>query len=256
MHTQWPSGYGKGVIGDPVFDNYFASTSPSIIDLVLQQNTIQKAGAKLIDKIGKPIVLIGHSQGGIPLWLIADRKPELIHKIIALEPAGPPFQDPVILGKKDARAWGLTDIPLTYSPPVTDPSVDFVKIRIPATNESEECILQADDPPPRQLINLKGLRTAVVHAEASWHALYDWCTVRFLKQAGVLAELIDLSKEDVKGNGHMMMIERNSDEVAEVVRGLIEKQSLWLANSKQNPIRFRFALNLRPRTLNSLEDLL
>jgi pimeloyl-ACP methyl ester carboxylesterase len=222
LHTQWLSGYGKGVMGDPTFDAYFASTVPSIIDPVLQQTAVRDAGAKLIERIGKKVILIGHSQGGVPLWLIADRAPELVRMIVALEPAGPPFQDPAVFGRRDARSWGLSDIPITYSPPVTDPSADIVKTRIPASNGSEECVLQADDPPPRELVNLKGVRSLVVQAEASWHVLYDWCTVKFLKQAGVDAELVDLASKGVKGNGHMLMLEKNSDEVAEVVRVWIE----------------------------------
>lgn len=210
-------------MGDPSFDAYFASTVPSIIDPIQQQSAIRDAGAGLLERVGKKTILIGHSQGGVPLWLIADRVPQFTQMIVALEPAGPPFQDPAVFGRRDARLWGLSDVPLTYTPPVIDPSIDLVKTRIPPNNGSEECVLQADDPPPRKLKNLKDLKTLVVQAEASWHVLYDWCTVKFLRQAGVDAELIDLASRGVKGNGHMLMLEKNSDLVAEVVKDWIER---------------------------------
>ncbi|PSN61676.1 alpha/beta-hydrolase [Corynespora cassiicola Philippines] len=220
LHTQWP---GKGVKGDPVFDNYFASNTPSRMNATWHQSAVQNAGSALVKMIGKPVILIGHSQGGVAPWLIADRNPNLVCKIVALEPTGPPFQDSVLFGQKAARAWGLSDIPLTYYPRVEDPHTDIPKKTIPAENGREECILQADEPQPRQLVNLRAIEVAVVSAEASWHAPYDWCTAAFLSQAGVNTKLVELAKEGVKGNGHMLMMEKNSDEVAAVVRSWIEQ---------------------------------
>ena len=41
--------------------------------------------------------------------------------MIAIEPSGPPFEATIIATGK-ARAWGPTDIPLTYDPPVKEAS--------------------------------------------------------------------------------------------------------------------------------------
>lgn len=38
---------------------------------------------------------------------------------------------------------------------------------------------------PRQLKNLAGIPVLVVTAEASYHAVYDHCTARYLHEAGV-----------------------------------------------------------------------
>ena len=55
----------------------------------------------------------------------------------------------------------------------------------------------------------------VVTSEASYHASYDHCTVKYLRQAGVAGTtFMPLAARNVHGNGHMMMLEKNSDEIA------------------------------------------
>jgi methyl coenzyme M reductase subunit C-like uncharacterized protein (methanogenesis marker protein 7) len=59
--------------------------------------------------------------------------------------------------------------------------------------------------------------SVVVTAEASFHATYDACTVAFLAQAGAKPDVIQLADRGLRGNGHMMMLETNSDAVADVL---------------------------------------
>lgn len=87
-HTQWP---GTGRVGDPVFDQYYASVTP-LLDLSNSELLMRDAGAALLNRIG-PAILIGHSQGGAISWLIGDARPDLVKGIIALEPSGPPYED-------------------------------------------------------------------------------------------------------------------------------------------------------------------
>jgi pimeloyl-ACP methyl ester carboxylesterase len=225
LHTQWP---GEGVMGDEYFDAYYASNVQFLASATEQQNTVKAAGVYLLDKIGKPVILLSHSQGGIMPWLIADARPKLTKAIVSLEPTGPPFGD-AVFGNGSARAYGLTDIPITYDPPVLLPDVDLVKQTIAApTTATVPCTIQADDPAPRQLVNLKNIPVLLLTAEASYHAPYDWCTVRYLQQAGVNVEHLELSGIGIRGNGHLMFLEKNSDEVAKVVEqwmGGIEKVS-------------------------------
>jgi hypothetical protein len=56
-----------------------------------------------------------------------------------------------------------------------------------------------------------------VTSEASYHASYDHCTVRYLAQAGVKTTFIRLPDVGIHGNGHMMMLEKNSDQIADVI---------------------------------------
>ncbi|PNS21587.1 hypothetical protein CAC42_946 [Sphaceloma murrayae] len=224
LQTQWP---GNGTIGDPIFDAFYASNVQFILNATLQQSTVQNAGAALLDQINVPSIVIGHSQGGIMPFLLADARPQHIHALILLEPSGPPFQE-AVFSTNPARRYGLTDIPLTYSPPVTDPALDLVRQVYPPPIANEDnstvpCILQAQSPPPRQLPNFVDVPMLLVTGEASYHAPYDYCTVEYLRQAGAgRVHFLELGKEGIKGNGHLSFLERNSDEIWERVRGFIE----------------------------------
>jgi pimeloyl-ACP methyl ester carboxylesterase len=220
LHTQWP---GTGRIGDPIFDAYFASVVPGLVSKELQQFTLQKAGAALLDRIGCPVVLFGHSQGMMPTWLIADSRPALVHAIVALEPAGPPFREAVIM-EGFVRPYGLTTIPITYSPPVTDPVKDLVTQTAQPTRTGELPLsIQASEPPPRQLINFVEKPVLVVTGQASYHAPYDWATVAYLRQAGVeKTQHLVLEEHGIYGNGHMLFLEKNSDEIASLIEEWIK----------------------------------
>jgi hypothetical protein len=65
----------------------------------------------------------------------------------------------------------------------------------------------------------------LVSGEASYHASYDHCTAAYLQQAGVEVDHVRLADVGIRGNGHMMMQEKNSDEIAELlVRWLSRRQ--------------------------------
>jgi hypothetical protein len=69
----------------------------------------------------------------------------------------------------------------------------------------------------------------IVFAEASYHAAYDHCTANWLTQAGVRNTMIRLGDVGIRGNGHMMMLEKNSDQIAGVMLNWLTKT---LASSK------------------------
>jgi pimeloyl-ACP methyl ester carboxylesterase len=214
-HTQWPgNGDKKGRQGDPVFDAFYATQVEGLESAVETQTLIQAAGAALLDTIG-PAILITHSQSGAFGWLLADARPKAVKAIVAMEPAGPPFRNAVFDENKN-RAWGLTDIPITYAPPAKSPE-EIAIVQEPKADGPDlaRCWKQAD--PPRRLVNLQGIPVAVVTAEASYHAPYDQCTSRFLAQAGVANTHLRLEEQGIHGNGHMLMIEKNSLEVAELL---------------------------------------
>lgn len=80
--------------------------------------------------------------------------------------------------------------------------------------------LQAD--PPRRLVNLAGIPILILTAEASYHAAYDHLTSAFLRQAGVAHDFVRLADVGIRGNGHMMMLEKNNLEIAAYLRGWVE----------------------------------
>jgi len=89
-------------MGDPVFDAFYSSNVQFISDAVYQQTAVQAAGAALLDRIGRPTVLIGHSQGGLMPLVIADARPALTKGLVLLEPTGPPFRE-AVFSTKPAR---------------------------------------------------------------------------------------------------------------------------------------------------------
>jgi pimeloyl-ACP methyl ester carboxylesterase len=226
LHTQWP---GFGEPGDPVFDQFIASQLPGIPDFSLQQLVNRDAIVALLEKIG-PAILLTHSQSGAFGWPVADARPDLVKAIVAVEPNGPPFIDVDNTGSPDwfrdastnARPWGVTADRLVYSPPAAEAS-DLVIERQekPDAPDLAKCWLQKAL--ARQLPNLQKVPTLVLTSEASYHASYDHCTVKYLDQAGVHATWTKLADIGIKGNGHMMMLEKNNEEIAAVIFRWLEK---------------------------------
>ena len=214
-HTQWPGeGLNKGKKGDPIFDAFYATQVETVISAEETQKRNQDAGAALLDKIG-PAIVLTHSQSGPFGWLIADARPKLVKGIIAVEPAGPPFEN-TIIGTGKARPWGPADIPLTYDPPVKEAS-EIALVRDDKADGPDLFVCWMQKAPARQLVNLKGIPSVVVAAEASYHQLYDHCTVKYLNQAGMKVEWMPLQSKGIRGNGHMVMIEKNNLEIAKVL---------------------------------------
>ncbi len=220
LHTQWP---GAGVMGDAVFDQFYAACIQFMPNSSFEQAAAQAAGVALLDRIARPAVIVGHSQGGPLPLLLADQRPELAAALILLEPAGPPFRE-VVFSNETKRDWGVSEIAMTYDPPVTDPAKELVKaVRTYDNPLRRECIVQADSPPPRRLKNVSGKNVLVVTAESSYHHMYDHCTVDFLRQAGCQKlEHVYLEDIGIIGNGHMMFMEKNSHEIQKFLQKWIE----------------------------------
>jgi pimeloyl-ACP methyl ester carboxylesterase len=197
LHTQWPGG------GDPVEDPALAaivtSSGPMPADLAVSQQLDQSRGAELLDRIG-PAILVTHSLGGPAGWLIADARPGLVKALVSIEAVGPPFSQMPPLGL-DLK-WGLTQAPLTYDPPADSPGELRGK--------------------PRRLPNLTGFPIAVVSAPASPFVHYHDAMVEFLREAGCDVDSLLLAEQGVEGNGHAMMLERNSAEVLEPIARWVE----------------------------------
>jgi pimeloyl-ACP methyl ester carboxylesterase len=225
LHTQWP---GAGKPGDPSFDQFYASQFPSLQDFPLQQALNRDATVALLDRIG-PAVLLIHSQSGAFAWPIADKRPGLVKAIVAVEPNGPPAHDVEFKGAPDwfadnphLKVYGLVDIPLTYDPPVSDTTpLKFVREDKPERPDYVRCWAQPE--PARKLVNLQNTPILVVTSEASYHAPYDHCTVRYLAQAGVKSTFLRLPDVGIHGNGHMMMLEKNSDAIAKVMADWLDR---------------------------------
>jgi pimeloyl-ACP methyl ester carboxylesterase len=227
LHTQWPG--GPGVAGNAAFDQFYAQQVEFLASAAKTEELMFAAGVALLEKIG-PAILLTHSQAGVFGWKLSDARPDLVKAHVAVEPNGPPFYDVSFQGGKDwykdsaqvGRAWGITRIPLTFDPPAASPSqLSMVRQKKPDAPELLRCWLQAE--PARQLPRMKVVPTAIISGEASFRATMDHCTSKFLTQAGVKNTHTRLENENVHGNGHMMMLEKNSHEIALVIGKWLEK---------------------------------
>ena len=183
----------------------------------------------LLDIIG-PAIVIPHSQAGSFGFQLGDARPELVKAMIPLEPSGPPFENwagPPFApgyassGGEDARPFGLTLLPLHYDPPI---GLDSSRLRrqnhsAPAPDLAP-CLLQQE--PARKLANLAKIPMLFLTSESSYHAVYDYCTVEYLKQAGVDVEWLHLPDVGICGNGHFVFMELNSLEIAEYIAPWID----------------------------------
>lgn len=214
LHTQWP---GDGAIGDPALDQFMASQAGFVTDMAGMHEAMRRCGAALLDRIG-PAIVMTHSMGGAFGWVVADARPGLVTGIVAVEPVGPPFLE--FPGGLGGLTWGLTAIPLSFDPPADDPSDLARELRPAPGPDLLDCYVQRE--PARRLPNLAGFPIAVVTSEASWIAQHDHGVVDFLVQAGANAQHLRLEELGIHGNGHIMMGEKNSDEVAAAIGAWLE----------------------------------
>jgi len=218
-HTQWP---GTGMMGDLVYDAFYASTVQFLANDTEAQIKMKAAATALLDEVGEAIV-ITHSQSGLYGWPLADARPKLVKAIIALEPTGPPFREAVFQNKA-ARPWGLTDIAMTFEPSVSTASEIQIQEYIPEKPDLVPCLLQKE--PAKKLKNLKNTPILVVTSEAGYHAAYDHCSVAFLKQAGCSkTEFMRLEAVGIRGNSHMFFMEKNNLDIAEKLVHWIKKET-------------------------------
>ena len=165
-----------------------------------------------------PAIVLTHSRSGPFGWLVADARPDLVRAILAIEPNGPPFFDvvPSAVTPTFVRAWGIAYAKLHFDPSVEQPA--SLAPGLDASDDGpdmERCWLPTGA--KRTLPGLQRMPILILSSEASYHARYDQCTVRFLMRNGVQPDFVRLADIGIHGNGHMMMIEKNNEQVAKVL---------------------------------------
>ncbi|EXJ74973.1 uncharacterized protein A1O5_01669 [Cladophialophora psammophila CBS 110553] len=238
LHTQWP---GTGKRGDALFDAFYASQVGHNANYKVMEPLVRQAARALLAKTG-PAYLVTHSQSGPLGWHIADECPELIRGIVALEPHGPPFECPDIApfnGRPQLvgtllHPFGITSTPLHFSPALPeDPTqLSYEKpssSNSPKTDDVDRARVRGcrQKDPPRQLPNLAAIPVLLVTAEASYHTSYDHLMADFLRDAGVPVEHVYLAERGIRGNGHLMAIEANNEEIQKFIGG-------WLVQAEED----------------------
>ena len=202
LHTQWPE-------GEEAERQFLLSQVEYLNSNKASQERVLAAAGDLLAHTG-PAVLLTHSQAGPFGWLIADRYPELVRGVVALEPSGPPFS-----AKLDAAApknFGIADLPLHYEPFADSPDeIELEILRSQTSDLSDGWVMKE---PARKLPYLNGIPILLLCSESSYHAQYDHLTSYVLSQAGVAHDFVRLEDVGIHGNGHMMMLEKNNLDIA------------------------------------------
>jgi pimeloyl-ACP methyl ester carboxylesterase len=219
-HNQWP---GAGKVGDPIFDTFnktqvhFADTSTALA---------REAAVALLDTIGTPVILLTHSQGGGVGFEVAERRPKLVRALVTIEPGGPQIGPvdtaKVTPGPRNPNSWGLTNYPYRFEPPITSPSQLNVRLEERSERPDEvRCWMQVE--PARKLVNLKDIPVLNISANGTYHRVFDPCIPKWLNQAGVKTDFIRLEEVGISGNGHMMMLEKNSGQIIRFIDDWVRK---------------------------------
>jgi pimeloyl-ACP methyl ester carboxylesterase len=191
--TQWP---GSRASDSDEIDQLVAAMGPLPADLAESQRMDAERLGRLLDLTG-PAVLVTHSAGAPAGWLTANERPDLVKAIVAVEPVGPAFAEIPGIGRLD---WGLTAAPLAYEP------------RLDSADEALNAPVGTLGIPA-----LEETPVAVLTGGASIFATFAPQVVDFLKTAGAAVEWIHLPERGIDGNGHGLIFEANSDEIAKLV---------------------------------------
>jgi pimeloyl-ACP methyl ester carboxylesterase len=208
----------------------------------------------LMRSLGGSVILLTHSMSGAYGWRLAELHHELVHAVVGVAPAPPGnIQQPApIYGETDAtietQASGQR-VTIDKNKPVL-PTRDFVERKLigesrffPRERLAEYAASLRPTPPPlvleRQNVHgsqlrvddprkLAGKRVLVITGTDDLdHAReVDGAIVTWLKAHGAAAEFCFLGDQDIVGNGHMLMMEKNSDQIADAIMDWLERGPL------------------------------
>lgn len=198
-HTGWPWARTPGTAQ---FDALTSSAQPLPRDIAVGHRLDGAMLAALLEVIG-PAVVVTHSAGAPAGWIAAQRRPDLVASVVAVEPLGPPYRD---LGRRGRLTYGVTAVPL----------------------DDRACAAATDPTRPPRLLGLTATPIAVVTADASGRYDDDLATVGFLRAAGARVDHLVLADLGVPGHGHGVIFENGHDRVLSIIRN-------WLTASPSRP---------------------
>jgi pimeloyl-ACP methyl ester carboxylesterase len=201
-----------GLLGEELGLQFVANESGFPRSMAQHAEQWAKGAEELLDRIGPSIVLT-HAYGGPLGWVAADRRPNLVKAVVAVESNNNNFEGEVV--------WGLTPIPVRYDPPAAAPS-DFrlTEWTPPPGSPGPNRAFRIQAEPARQLVNLRGIPVLWMQGENNYSGPAQ---VQFLRQSGVDVEFLRLRDRGFpEGNTNLMVLERNNFEVFGLIRD-------WLA---------------------------
>jgi len=203
-----------------------------------------------IEQLGEPVVLVAHSMGGALGWRIAELAGRSVIAIVGVAPAPPGnIQPEANLLKETEQGWtvrvGSHTVFLQKAPSaphesfirnkligkstrfpveslaryassltITAPRLIYERLNIDGSQ------VRVEDPfsfAGRPVLVLTGTND-VDHPRRVDEAIAEW-----LKAHGAQAEFIWLGDRGISGNGHMLMLEDNSDDIGALILEWLEK---------------------------------
>ena len=200
--TQWPSDHPKkGMMGDPVFDNFIKGQMQFVNN---QAALAVPAGIALLDRIGQPVILMTHSQGGGIGFDVADNGRSSSPAWWRLNPAvrrSATWIPRRSRTRASTQSWGLTTTPFSSIPPISSPSELKVHLE-PSERPGQEVGCYLQDEPARKLVNFQNMRILSFSAEGTYHRVFDACIPKWLNEAGAKADFFRLEDLGMRGNHH------------------------------------------------------
>ena len=210
--------------------------------------------AALVREIG-PVDVVGHSMGGFTSWKLRERVPELVTRVVGVAPAPPRELTPRSeVVADDGRVVRVrfrytvefeVDVTRPYAPSdeyverqVIGPSTRFPRdhearlrasiVDIPPVLLLER--LNVTDDPELELRRADAFRGAEILIVTGTHdpvhpREVDGATAEFLRGLGADVRFLWLGDVGIEGNGHLLMGEENSDEVAALILDWLDRTS-------------------------------
>jgi pimeloyl-ACP methyl ester carboxylesterase len=204
---------------------------------------------KIVASLGQPAIIMTHSMSGAYGWKLIERYGQHIAKLVAIAP-GPPGNIQAVSDIASETAdtvvvRGSTTMTINLKQPVVSDR-NFVEVKLVGKSaqfprEHIGAYASSLTPiPPRllyqrrnirgsqlkvsDLSNYRGKRILVMTgtADIDHPRELDGAIVEWLNQNGAKADFLYLGDHGIEGNGHMMMLEKNSDALAGQVLSWIE----------------------------------
>ncbi|WP_407496637.1 alpha/beta fold hydrolase [Pseudooceanicola sp. MF1-13] len=207
--------------------------------------------AAAVETLEGEIILWTHSMGGAIGWRIAELLADRLSHLIAIAPGPPGNIQPtakLLSQGPDRLTLELAGVPLDVhpnAPVVLSHEAARAKLIGSSTQfprQHTESYLAGLQAVPRQLflerINFEGqqLRMSTPNALAGTRVLIvtgdsdpdhppaaDSAIGDFLTEQGMISRFVYLPEHDITGNGHMMMLEQNSDQILDLIAVLINE---------------------------------
>jgi pimeloyl-ACP methyl ester carboxylesterase len=201
----------------------------------LDGNTVVHLFVELIKKINKKVILFTHSISGAYGWKIAEQIPDLVSKIVAVAPRAPGnitkssdkrftenLNEPLVTTKEQARqVWANSkQFPADYfeeyynsltilSPNLLNQAVNYNDSQLKIDPEKLKDV---------QILIITGDSDTRHSREADEHI------AKYFKKNKIQCKFMWLADKGITGNGHLMMIEKNNLEIADLIYRFIQKK--------------------------------